>query len=635
MKKSTANISTLVAVGGALAAFPAAALELGEVKVNSSLGQPLRASIAYALAPNETLADTCVSVQGGRMHGTTPGVGAASVSVANGVISITGNAAIREPLVTMRLNVRCPYAGKISRDYTMFIDPVFIAEQISLAQTSVAPQVAPQTVAAPAAKTRRVVRDEPVVGGTRYQVAAGETLGDIAQRIVDRPVGLWPAVEGIVAANPDAFLNGDANQLIAGSWLLIPDFGSSTPLTVAAAAPAAATFQETPANDLGESSVYTGMTADQAVVPTDMVAAPPELIEVPDPTAALEAAAVIEAADSAEAVEIAAEAEIIEVVDIPDTELPAPEVSATTPNVATASIRPTRVEESSTNWLAWLGGAGIAIIALLLFFGRLVRNRFGSSPIGALDQQDRRKSDSSPTLDVVSEMEVSAEAEVTIDELDETQENLALDADLIIGSGLQESSEVDVAQDFGFAATTQLDHEFPEEMTSNATAGSETDIIPPLNIEVQSILESEVMPDEEKVAAAEEDQDDDDYDMSVIIDATKMPDPEDATLRDLEAVQVETGDETLVTGDYTVSSEVDYTVLEQDYEDEFSATQALNEEIARAAEELTQSMADNGDISLASVAALDITAEMRANNDDDVEIDEDEVTAKFKTDSGA
>ena len=75
--------------------------------------------------------------------------------------------------------------------------------------------------------------------------------------------------------------------------------------------------------------------------------------------------------------------------------------------------------------------------------------------------------------------------------------------------------------------------------------------------------------------------------MSVILDATKVPDPEDATMRDLEAVAVDTGDDTLVTGDYTVSSEVDYTVLEQDYEDELTATQALNEEIARAAAELT------------------------------------------------
>jgi hypothetical protein len=279
--------------------------------------------------------------------------------------------------------------------------------------------------------------------------------------------------------------------------------------------------------------------------------------------------------------------------------------------------------------MLWLGGAGVALIALLLFFGRLVRNRFGSSPIGEARPQDRRQADSSRTLDVVSEMEVS------ISELDETQENLALDADLIIGSGLQENNEVDIAQDFGFAATTQLDHEFPEEMTSEAAeAEAETDIIPPLNIEAQSILESEVLPD--KTADSNED---DDYDMSVIVDATKMPDPEDVTLQDLEAIEIETGDDTVLTDDYTVSSEVDYMVVEQDYEDELSATQALNEEIARAAAELADNMRDS-DTSMASITSLDVTAQLLANNDedfgtDDADSDDDDVTAKFRAKRGA
>jgi hypothetical protein len=180
--------------------------------------------------------------------------------------------------------------------------------------------------------------------------------------------------------------------------------------------------------------------------------------------------------------------------------------------------------------------------------------------------------------------------------------------------------------------------------TPNDTKKSETDIIPPLNIEVQSILESEVLPDEDQ--QAEVDAEDDDYDMSVIVDATKMPNPEDATMRDLEAVPVDTGDDTILSEDYTVSSEVDYTVVEQDYEDELTATQALNEEIARAAEELSDKM-DEADISLAAVAALDVTAQMPvADNDDefvddadetgvnpalDDQVEDGDVTAKFKS----
>ena len=220
MKKSTANISTLAAVGGSLVALPAAALELGDAKVNSSLGQPLRASIAYALAPNEAISNSCVSVQASRTHGAVPGAGVGSVSVANGIISIIGKSAIREPLITVRLNVHCPYAGRISRDYTMFVDPVGVAEQISLPQAdSVAPIAASPVVLQPEPADpapRRVVRDDPVVTGTRYQVAVGETLGDIAERIVDRPVGLWAAVNGIFAANPGAFAERRCES--AQSW---------------------------------------------------------------------------------------------------------------------------------------------------------------------------------------------------------------------------------------------------------------------------------------------------------------------------------------------------------------------------------------------------------------------------------
>jgi hypothetical protein len=89
-------------------------------------------------------------------------------------------------------------------------------------------------------------------------------------------------------------------------------------------------------------------------------------------------------------------------------------------------------------------------------------------------------------------------------------------------------------------------------------------------------------------------------------------------------------------------------VLEQDYEDEFSATQALNEEIARAAEEIAESIGKFNDTSMASVAALDITAQLHANNDDFIsdidetginaaisdDIDEDEVTAKIRAKPG-
>ena len=596
MKKSSAKISTLVAVGGSLAALPAAALELGEAQVNSSLGQPLRASIAYALAPNEALTSNCVSLQGGLPKDAMPVVGPATIIVADGIISIAGKSALREPLVTMRVNVRCPYTAQLSREYMLFIDPVGTPTQAAAVQDVAAPQTA--VTPAPVAVRRRPVSDAPIGNATRYRVQPGDTLSQIAQRIADRPVGLWTAVGAIFDANPDAFLDSDPNRLKAGSWLSIPDFGADAPLMIADSSVFPAESAAVTSAPDETSTAYPGISVDQAAAEEPVVTEP--VVTEPVVTEPVVSAPVV----------------IEPVVSIPDTELEPPVATSSSPNVPTASIQSTPVEDSSSNWLLWLAGAGIALIAGLLFFGRQVRERFGSSPIGAIaPRQQRRVSDGN-----TQEIEAVSEMEIALGDATPTQENVALglDADLIIGTGLQQGSEIDVAQDFGFAATTEIDHELPEEMSSGGDLSSHTDIIPPLNVDMESILESEVLPEEEEVEV-------DDYDMSVIVDATKMPRPEDITEKDLEAIQVESSDGTLITDDYTVSHEVDYKVLEQDYEDEFTATQALSDEIARAAEELATRMdvecdddEETKEMSLASVTALDVTAQLPAKNDDDI-----------------
>ena len=241
MKNSSKLKTALVAVSGGLAAVPAGALELGDVKVHSTIGQPLRASIAYALGPNEALSDTCVSLLSGGPANGLPSIGSASMIVTNGVIAITGSSIVREPLVTMRLNVRCPYTAQLTRDYMMFIDPPGTAREAVATQPTAATPVAaqPQRSTPVAAQPRSVTRQRPVVdaqpitNAARYQVQPGDSLSEIAQRIENRPVGLWNAVNAIFAANPDAFIDNDPNKLKAGSWLNIPSFGSGELVTVA------------------------------------------------------------------------------------------------------------------------------------------------------------------------------------------------------------------------------------------------------------------------------------------------------------------------------------------------------------------------------------------------------------------
>jgi hypothetical protein len=98
-------------VGGAcgFVAGSASALELGDIKVESKLGQPLSASIAYALNPNEQLADYCIFLQPGAMASGIPSISKARVSVSGGSIILTGSTPMREPALGPRLRINCPY----------------------------------------------------------------------------------------------------------------------------------------------------------------------------------------------------------------------------------------------------------------------------------------------------------------------------------------------------------------------------------------------------------------------------------------------------------------------------------------------------------------------------------------------
>jgi hypothetical protein len=280
---------------------------------------------------------------------------------------------------------------------------------------------------------------------------------------------------------------------------------------------------------------------------------------------------------------------------IPDTELEGPTASSDSPNVPTAIIS-TGERSESTSTFAWLIGGGLAVLALLILFGRRFRNRFSEEPVGA-----------------IAATSASFEQDLTeydIEDDSPTEENLALDADLVLGTGLEEGTDMDIAQDFGFATPGEVDFELPFEPQA-AEAVDDTDIIPPTTSSMDSILESEVLPE------------DDDYDMSVIVDATKMPMPEDVTERDLQAIEVTSNDLDTLSDDYTINKEADYDILEQDYQDELTATQALNKEIARAAEKLAEDLADSdeeeatSEMPLATVTELDVTAQLPLQNEDE------------------
>ncbi len=593
--------------------MPASAIELGEIEVHSTLGQPLRASIAYALGTNEQLAGYCINLNPANAGDGLPAVTRAGISVANGVIALTGAQVVREPLMSLRVNVNCPYTPSISREYMLFIDPPAAAPQAAAATANSTansqPGTAASTTAAAAgtaspreerAATRPAARRVPVVTAPvssteRYFVQRGDTLSEIAARIENRPVGLWDAVAQIFAANPQAFIDNDPNKLMADVWLDIPEFGTGRSYAVSTPAPAAGASAV--AVDAAEATPYEAVASGASIDAGDSVVAETGVTETAalvggadgtamgddaGNTAVVDDASVLEPANPAamsdpRVTEAGLDSENPFVgldapdVVIPDTELPAPETASGSPNVATARVSipaPQPDAPASTNWLLWLVGGGVALILGLLLFGRRNRKVFDPQPLRPA------AADPKPPADELPIGADSAAALRSARDDEPTMENPALDADLVIGSGLQESG-MHVNEDFGFATESNLDLELP-----------------------------------------------DDSEQSVNVDATRIQANEEVTERDLTAVLADGQHVGDATDNYTVSQEIDYQILAQDYEDEMTATQALNIEIEKAAAQIAKSMDQSekddltAELQLATVTELELAAREPANDSD-------------------
>lgn len=669
-----AVLPALVAAGGGLAIGSAAALELGEIQVQSTLGQPLRASIAYALSPNEIIDDRCVAI--GRAGRDLPGLHNASVRVSKGVISITGAAPVMEPMLSANIVVDCPYSAHVSRNYLLFINPqerpVTVARQSSPAALTTATPSATRT--APA--TRTVQATTPVAQGSRYQVQPGDSLSGIVRRLDTPGVSSSGAMAAILDANPGAFINGDPDRLKAGSWLDIPSFTAG----VAAVAPAAkpqdevASVSEAPeaANAYQGAEVLEPdarrQTPASEFLPDATDTAVPDAIDTAPAMTTTEAEATETVADvpaAAEADYSAAYSDLVAgdvIVEEPATADTAPVAPAAAPARVVNPAAGTRIVGTpepagfSWNWLIWAAVALISAFGSYLMFWPKLRERFGSRPVGDDERVPPRTEHVAPISVPESEMTVQ-EIKPTYDNVDfdlsddsPTEENLALDADLVEGTGFDDSDDVDVNRDFGFAATMDLDMELPEFAAAEDSA-PETDIIPPPERPEDLVVSSEVLPEE----------DEDEYDISMVVDATKMPDPAEVTERDLRAVPIDDTGQTLINDDYTIVDEIGQDILEKDYEDELSATQLLHAEIEQAASELAETIGENDptevasldedddvddnagrivgseddtsiEMQLTNLSELDLTATLEAQNDDDSDGDDLDVTASIEAD---
>lgn len=667
-RKSAPLLPALVAVGGAcgLAVTPAAALELGEIQVNSALGQPLRASIAYALNPNEQLSNYCIYLRPGGSGNGIPVLDQARISITNGAIVLSGNTPVREPILSMQLAVDCPYTPHLLREYTFMIDPANpsfvekaarsaaarpVAQQLNIAQPAVASQESPvATARTTTLSPSRPVADQSAISASSvYRVQRGDTVSTIVSRIEDRQLGMWPAVDAIFEANPSAFINNDVNRLIAGKDIQIPAMVGNAP----AAAQESTPVPVVPANqDSPAESATSAYSAPESIAPgesatvidaTPDVSTPDVMLQPVAESSTENTAVVAPVADTTQTrvavdtsdggieatVPTPDQTNVLQPGDIvlspeqtgsPETIIPDTVIDDDTAVRVVPTVGAPTANNTGTNgsweWLMWLGGTGLALILGLLLFGRTLRERFGSAGIGTADIAGRR-ADDDPTQKtrIIEDVDYNFEDAVN-------SQAISLDADLGAGTGLQDGTEIDVAEDYGFMSVGDASDDVDLEITAESAAvpkESSTDIIPPSHrSDVTTILDDEVPPED----AGE------DYDVSMIVDATKQPlGDDDDTAKDLQAIQIETETQSEDDGGYTLSQDVDYQVLEQDYEDELTATQALNIEVEKAAQELAARMRNSEDEDLTAqmpsteptneMPALDKTQEMEASDDTD------------------
>jgi hypothetical protein len=289
-----------------------------------------------------------------------------------------------------------------------------------------------------------------------------------------------------------------------------------------------------------------------------------------------------------------------------------PTADAAIPAVATVTrsvaVSPTPKTNGDWTWMFWLAGSGMTLILGLLLFGRRLRDRFSSTPTSAAEE---------PVIDDDDETarnEALNEFDFPLGESQQEDQDYTLDADLGAGTGLKQGADEDV-QEFDFSATeistADLDMELPPENAVEPEKNS-TDIIPLQRVEAVSILDEEILPE------------DDDYDLSMIVDATKHSLGDDVlTEKDLKAIPFDGVSAVELDVECTLNDSFGLDTLEKDYEYELTATQAANKEIEKAAAELALRMAEVADDKTAEMPAtdsneessvVDATAEMPATD---------------------
>ena len=433
---------------------------LGGLNVQSHLGEPFTGSITVTGEEAQAL------LNGGKATISNGNLRAAvRKSGDKAVVTIRSSKAIKDPVLVFQVGV-----GAQSREYTAIIDPAGYdskdaasvrTRSATESQTSEPTRNAPQPATKnnkaagnQAAQARKDVQrkaekkqvqtasaknDTAARSGRQHLVRTGETLIAIASSIRPQGMTLDQTIQALVNANPDVFIDNNANRMLAGKVLNIPN--RSELQRLAASAPAKTNTATEKANE----------TANTTEAKTEKPVVQPEAqteAQVKDAGVNTQQQEEVKQA-SAEQTEQAASAAVNEnaastvpASDVQDVMASDAQenVVASEPVATTDSVAEQTESESDGNLWKWLLAGGAALIAAWLLL-KAAGKRKDESEAAPVSRKDEEKA---VQKNVVASVDAVAATKVTPSE--KTQDGLLIEDDFeddVVINEVEESSNID------------------------------------------------------------------------------------------------------------------------------------------------------------------------------------------------
>jgi len=447
----------LITASIALMTSLSASAGLGGLNVQSHLGEPFTGSITVTGEEAQAL------LNGGKATISNGNLRAAvRKSGDKAVVTIRSSKAIKDPVLVFQIGV-----GAQSREYTAIIDPAGYDSK-DAASVRIRPATESQSseptrnARQPATKNNKAAgnqtaqarkdvqrkaekkqvqtasakNDTAARSGRQHLVRTGETLIAIASRIRPQGMTLDQTIQALVNANPDVFIDNNANRMLAGKVLNIPN--RSELQRLAASAPVKTNTAAEKGNETANATetktekpvvqpeAQTEAQVKDAGVNTqqqeEVKQASAEQTEQAASAAVNEnAASTVPASDGQEAMASDAQENVV----------------ASEPVATTDSVAEQTESESDGNLWKWLLAGGAALIAAWLLL-KAAGKRKDESEAAPVSRKDEEK--------VVQKNTAAAVAATKVTPSEKTQDGLLIEDDFeddVVINEVEESSNID------------------------------------------------------------------------------------------------------------------------------------------------------------------------------------------------